>query len=1199
MKRACFVCLFQLLTTAFLLSQSNPVPVINQTANVAPPITTSPISVSQPDPKAQARILDRYGKLPLSFEANQGQADGQVKFLSRTGAYALFLTPDEAVLALRGKPANKGKGTASAVPLSAKRTRVLPPEQATHGASANRGDEATEGTANSVLRMKLRNANSAAKVNGLDELAGATNYFIGNDPTKWRTNVPTYAKVKYEGIYPGIDLVYYGNQRQLEYDFIVAPGADPHRIAFDVRGAKRIRQDAHGDLIFKMGEEEVRWHKPVVYQKKNGETQLVTARYAITDTNRVTFDLAKYDATRTLYIDPLIYSTYLGGSGEDFGTSIVVDNSGNAYLTGYTFSTDFPTKDPLQPANGGGFDAFVTKINTSGSALVYSTYLGGNNDDQVQGIVVDGEGNVYVTGFAGSTNFPTTPAAFQTVCNGGCSYGNAFVSKINSSGSALVYSTYLGGSSGAYGNAIAVDSAGNAYVTGYTAAYVTPDFPVTSGAFQSTFGGGLLDAFVVEFNPAGSALVYSTYLGGSGNDEGYGIVLDTAGNAYVTGSTQSTNFPITHGAWQTVCNGGSGCDTYGDAFVTKLNPKRSALVYSTYLGGSGADYGLSIAVDGAGNAYVTGQTASTDFPTKDPFQPNYGGNSDAFVSKLNPKGSALVYSTYLGGSEDEDGSAIAVDSAGNAYVTGQTYSTNFPVTPGAFQKACPRCGKYEQYHDAFVTKFNPTGSALFYSTYLGGNGGNAGYGIAVDSTGNAYVTGGTTSSEFPTMNPLQPVYGGDQDAFVTKIQVLASTTTTLSSSPNPSTDGQAVTFIAVVTSSAGSPPDGESVSFMKGKAVLGTGSLSGGSASFTTSTLKVGTTTVTAVYAGDSNFAGSTSKAVKQVVNNAAMPDLVSAQNPSESLTQTIEPPKLKPQQRLAPCPSTTKVFDYYGPTYVTQPVIVDSQSNMDIYCHDVYNVICDGVVSFYDWVDGRKSLLGTGSPVNGDGCGRMLVTTSLSVGTHLIEATYEDSTGIYGPSSERTTVEITTWPTTTTVTSSPDPSNYGQDVTFTVAPTSEIEDPQTGKVTIFNGTIPFGTATLNGNGVAAFTVKNLAVGTNPITAEYLGDSLSAKSTSAVLNQVVNPASTVTGITSSANPSSPGETVTFTAGVVSSTGAIPTGTVTFAAGGTTLGTVALTGRIAKISTATLPAGSTTITATYNGATDFTGSSASLTQSVRQ
>jgi hypothetical protein len=279
--------------------------------------------------------------------------------------------------------------------------------------------------------------------------------------------------------------------------------------------------------------------------------------------------------------------------------------------------------------------------------------------------------------------------------------------------------------------------------------------------------------------------------------------------------------------------------------------------------------------------------------------------------------------------------------------------------------------------------------------------------------------------------------------------------------------------------------------------------------------------------------------------------------------------------------------------------VTVDSQSNMDIYCHDVYNVICDGVVSFYDWVDGRKSLLGTGSPINGDGCGRMFVTTSLSVGTHVIEATYEDSSGIYGPSSGRTTVEVTTWPTTTAVTSSADPSNYGQNVTFTVAPTSEIEDPQTGKVTIFNGTIPFGTATLNGNGVATFTVKNLAVGTNPITAEYLGDSLSAKSTSPVLNQVVNPASTVTGITSSANPSSPGETVTFTAGVVSSTGAIPTGTVTFAAGGTTLGTVALTGRIAKISTATLPAGSTTITATYNGATGFTGSSASLTQSVRQ
>jgi hypothetical protein len=1139
MKRACFR-LFQLLTATFLLSQSNPVPVINQTVSVAPPASTV-----QPDPKNQARILDQYGKLQLSFEANQGQADARVKFLSRTGAYSLFLTADEAVLALRGKRAKKGEDTVSAarpersrrVPLSTKKTRTLAPERA-----------------NSILHMKLRNANSAAQVSGMGELAGTSNYFIGSDPAKWQTNVPTYAQVKFVGIYSGIDLVYYGNQRQLEYDFIVAPGADPSRIAFDVSGAKRIRQDARGELVFKMGEDEIRWKAPVVYQEKNGALQLVAARYAVTDPNRVTFDLAKYDASRPLYIDPLIYSTYLGGSGNDQGNGIAVDSAGNAYVTGYTESTDFPTQSPFQSSNGGSTTAFVTKINAAGSALVYSTYLGGSGGDIGYGIVVDKAGNAYVVGQTASTDFPT------------------------------------------------------------------------KNPLQPSLGGAA-DAFVAKLNPTGSALVYSTYLGGSEEEFGLGIALDGAGNAYVTGTTASTNFPVTAGAFQTSC-AGSSC---GDAFVSKLNSKGSALIYSTYLGGSGEDVGQSIAVDTGDHAYVTGYTSSTDFPTKNPLQASYSGKYDIFVTKFNPKGSSLIYSTYLGGPENDFGNGIAADTKGNAYVTGVNY-TNF-------------CNRVSCYYNAFVTEINATGSAFVYDvgsdtnysagngiavdssgnayvvgaisgdrtfvekfdlsgsavgspTYLRGSSGSLGYGIATDGLDNAYVTGTTRSTNFPTKSPLQPANAGGYDAFVAKIDMRIVTTTTLTSSPNPSTQGQAVTFTASVTSSNGAPPDGETISFMKGKTVLGTGTLSGGSASFTTSTLLVGTNVVTAVYAGDSNFAGSTSKAVKQVVNEAAMPDLVS-QNPSDSHEQTPEPTKSKSQYHQPPCPSTTKVFDYYGPTYVTQPVTVDSQSNMDIYCHNVYNAICDGVVSFYDWVDGRKSLLGTGSPINGDGCGRMFVTTSLSVGTHVIEATYEDSTGIYGPSSGRTTVEVTTWPTTTALTSSPDPSNYGQDVTFTVAPTSQIEDPQTGKATIFNGTIPLGTAMLNGNGVATFIVKNLPVGTNPITAGYLGDSLSAKSTSPVLNQVVNPASTVTGLTSSANPSSPGETVTFTAGVVSSTGAIPIGTVTFAAGGTTLGTVALTGRTAKISTATLPAGSTTITATYNGSTDFTGSSASLTQSVRQ
>jgi hypothetical protein len=762
MKRTYFACLILFLTTAFLLSQSNPVP-LNQTARVV-----APISASQTDPKAQARILDSYGKLPLSFEANHGQTDGRVKFLSRTSGYTLFLTGDEAVLSLSGKKASaktKIVGTA----------RTLPSSMA-------------EFKAGGVLRMKLRNANPAAKVTGVDELAGTSNYFIGNDPAKWRTNVPTYAKVKYEGIYSGIDLVYYGNQRQLEYDFIVAPGANPHRIQFDVRGAKRIRRDEHGDLVLRIetGEGEIRWHKPVVYQEEGGKRQEIAARYAIRGTHRVTFELAKYDASRPLYIDPLMYSTYLGGSGGlgNYGGGVAVDGAGNAYVTGNTTSSNFPvTPGAFETTCGNLYcgNAFVTKINASGSALVYSTYLGsGNGGSTGYGITVDNAGDAYVTGSAG-INFSVTPSAFQTTCGNPnpSSCENAFITKINPSGSALVYSTYLGGSGsgpyGDWGSVIAVNSAGNAYVTGWTS---STNFPLMN-PLQGVFGGGDFDAFVTELNPTGSALVYSTYLGGNNRDCGYGIALDSAGNAYVTGCTFSTNFPVTPGAFQTACGG--ACPVNSNAFVTEINPSGSALVYSTYLGGSGGDGGYGIAVDSAGNGYVTGYTNSTDFPvTPGAFQTTCGNPSfceNAFITEINPSGSALVYSTYLGGSGTDVGQRIAVDSLNNAYVTGWTSSTNFPLMnplQGVFGG-----GQY----DAFVTKLNPTGSALVYSTYLGGTAADEGEGVAVDGAGNAYVSGTTSSTNFPvTPGAFQTIYNGcyppnacypfTGDAFVTTFDTL-------------------------------------------------------------------------------------------------------------------------------------------------------------------------------------------------------------------------------------------------------------------------------------------------------------------------------------------------------------------------------------------------------------------------------------------
>jgi hypothetical protein len=932
MQRAYIACLLLCLTTTLLLSQTNPVPLINQSASVV-----APISVSQADPKAQAKILDRYGKLPLTFEANQGQTDTRVKFVSRTSVYTLFLTGDEAVLALSGKTENIRKaeiaGTAHTLQSSIAATK-----------------------AGGVLRMRLRNANPAAKVTGVDELAGTSNYFIGNDPAKWRPNVPTYAKVKYEGIYSGIDLVYYGSQRQLEYDFIVAPGADPHRIAFDVRGAKRIRRDAQGELVSKVGESEIRWRKPVVYQEKDGTRQLIAARYAITDRNRVAFEVAKYDASRALYIDPLIYSSYLGGSGLDQANSIAVDTAGNAYVTGSTESTDFPTQNPLQAANHGGFygyDVFVAKINPAGSALVYSTYLGGSGDDNGQGIAVDSAGNVYLTGYTSSTDFPTENP-IQAANAGGDEYCacDAFVAKINPSGSALVYSSYLGGSGEDQGYGIAADNEGNAYVTGATC---STNFP-TMNALQPNFGGGdgdpdCTDAFVTKINATGSALVYSTYLGGSREDYGYGISLDNTGNVYVTGATCSADFP-TMNPLQPNYAGSGGDLVCGDAFVAKINPSGSALVYSTYLGGSAQDQGRGIAVDSAGNAYITGQTISSDFPTKNPLQPGYHGNYDAFVAKINPAGSALVYSTYLGGSGGDGGFGIAVDSVGDAYVTGYTTSYNFPVKNPLQRKVSGR-----NYPNVFLSKINPTGSAFFYSTYLGGTGQDIGFGIAVDSAGSAYVTGTTSSTNFPTKNPLQPANGGFYDAFVAKIYIVAATTATLTSTPNPSTCGQSVTFTAVVASSAGTPPDGEPVAFMKGKTVLGTGTLSGGSASFTSSTLLAGTSAIRAVYSGDLNFAGSTSKAVNQVVSKATT---------TTTLTSSLNPSN-------------------YGQAVTFTATVLPQFSGTPT-----------GSVVFKDGAKTLKTVTLSGGVAS-------YTTSTLTSGTHTITATYNGSTSFDGSSGSLT----------------------------------------------------------------------------------------------------------------------------------------------------------------------------------------------------
>src|SRR5438876_4733365 len=444
-------------------------------------------------PVAKAQIQESYGKLPLYFEANRGQTDRQVKFLSRSAHHTLFLTQDEAVFVMHKVKAEvKDKGLSPV-------TRHLP--RLTRHASRGYGQ--------TVLRMKFVGANPKTRVKGQKELPGKANYFIGNDPKKWRTNVPTYAKVQYRDLYPGINLVYYDNRRRMEFDFLLAPGANPNLIRLEVKGADRLDVDARGDLVLHARGGQLRLQKPAVYQEVKGIRQEVSGRYVLTDSYQIGFQLGAYDATRPVIIDPvLFYSTYLGGGGDDVGNSIAVDESGDAYVTGQIDSTNFPTTPgAFQATSMGGGDAFVPKHNATGSGRVYSTYLGGSNFDAGRGIAVDASGNAYVTGGTASTDFPTTPGAFQTTPSGG---GDAFVTKLNSTGSLLLYSTYL---HGADGESIAVDAAGNAYVTGDAD---STNFPTTTGAFQ-TASGGALDAFVTKLNQTGTALVYSTYLGGSGS----------------------------------------------------------------------------------------------------------------------------------------------------------------------------------------------------------------------------------------------------------------------------------------------------------------------------------------------------------------------------------------------------------------------------------------------------------------------------------------------------------------------------------------------------------------------------------------------------------------------------------------------------------------------------------------------------------
>ncbi len=656
-----------------------------------------------------------YARWPLRFEKNQGQSRDDVRFSARGSGYGVYLTANEAVLVL--------SPTAS------------PAAEAGDGNAKGHctADDATPQKSR-ALRMSLVGGAKTPSVSGLDEQRGKANYFIGDDTSQWRANIPTYAKVRYDEVYPGVDLVYHGNQRQLEYDFLLAPGANPRNIELRFDGAERVEIDTNGALVLHACGREIRQPKPVVYQEAGGRRE-VAGRYVHKGKNRIGFAVAAYDRSLPLVIDPLVlsYATYFGGSSTsggsfELGNDIAVDAHGSVYVAGQTGAADLPVTPGAYQTSYGG--AFVAKFDSAGS-LVYSTYLGGSGSAFGQGIAVDHDGNAYVLGIAFAQSFPTTPGAFQQASSFG-SYVVPFVTKLNPTGSALVYSTLLGGHGTDQAGDIAVDASGSVYVTGTAA---STDFPTTPGAFQQPGG----QIFISKLNAAGSALDYSSRFG---TGLGFAIALDSGGNAYVTGITDSDRFPVTTGAFQTFFRGVT------DAFVTKLSPL-GHLEYSTYLGGPHRDTGLGIAVDSAGNAYVTGGSTLAGFPTTP--QAYRATPGAGFVTKLNPSGSGMVYSTYLAGIARD----IVVDAAGRAYVAGGD--------------------------DDFVTIVEPSGSWVNVSGIHHGSGsahGSLGIDRNPAANANVWVVGYTNSNDFPvTPNAYQPrrapggnaSTGDDSDAFVMKL----------------------------------------------------------------------------------------------------------------------------------------------------------------------------------------------------------------------------------------------------------------------------------------------------------------------------------------------------------------------------------------------------------------------------------------------
>ena len=738
---------------------------------------------------ASANINDKQ-----YFVENKGQWPREVLFMTRMAGVDIWITDHGVVYdfnKMREKTGTKAKKKINLTQSKDKREQIENSER--YG---------------QIVRMTLQDIIPGSIPEGKERSTGYHNYFLGKDPSKWAEHVGLYKEIFVKNIYKGIDVRYYFDHGSIRYDYVVQPGAEVKNIKMNFEGTDKISVNGSDELVILTQFGEVKQIGLKAYQKNNEQKQNVNSRFIQDTDGKISFDVGIYDKTKPLIIDPLLYSTFIGGAGSESSSGIALDGSGNPIITGAVLSADFPTTPGSYDGTHNGsqnyWDVFVTKLNSNGSELIYSTFIGGYYDDVGTSIVLDETGAIYITGHT-SFDYPTTPGAFdetgnsEWVCDEEYCYPgtNVFVTKLNNSGSALLYSTFIGGLAYQVGSSVAVDGSHNAFITGYTS---SADFPTTPGSFDETYNGGY-DVFVLKLNNTGSALLYSSFAGGEYNDHGAAVSTDANGNAYLTGYTQSANFPVTPGAFDETWNWGY------DGFAMKLNPTASALVYSTYVGSNSNDFSYGLAVDASGAVYITGPTYGTNYPvTAGAYDETSNGGDDVFVTKLNSSGNGLIYSTIIGGNSHDVPRSIALDGNGNVYVTGsiEVYPgnfSNFPVTPAAFDQTF-NGGQY----DAFVSILNSNGTSLLYSTFLGGSVYDFGNAVVTDVNGYVFVTGNTFSPEFPTTSgAFDQTYNGMCDVFVTKLQInINNTFTFVPSNNSPICVGNTL-FLTVFPSGGTSP----------------------------------------------------------------------------------------------------------------------------------------------------------------------------------------------------------------------------------------------------------------------------------------------------------------------------------------------------------------------------------------------------------